>query len=149
MGWIQKISILLLVSFLSLGICQSAAQAVPLHNSELVRVTVHVTIENPEYFWKYPFLGKQLDEIRISGMGKSYSIPSPSDGESVEFEVPKNYKLRVGLVLENNNAIIKEYSFSTKRGADERKAVLHIVLKAPQPQSVILAAPDFDEIHEK
>lgn len=149
MGWFQKISILLMISFLSLGICRSAAQAAPLQNSELIRVMVNVSIENPEYFWRYPFLGKQLDSIRISGMGKSYYIQPTSNGETVEFEVPKNYKLRIGLELQNNNSIIKEYSFSTRRGVDEKKAILHIVLKAPEPQSAILATSDFDEIHGK
>lgn len=147
MGWFSKIFIVLMISFLSLGICRSAAQAASLQNSELIRVAVNVVIENPEYFWKYPFLGKQLDGIRVSGMGRSFYVQPTSDGAKVEFEVPKNYKLRIGIEFQNNNSVIKEYSYSTKWGVNEKKDMLNIVLKAPQPQTAIITTSDFDEIH--
>lgn len=145
MSWFPKMFIVLMISFLSLGICQSTAQAAPSQNSELIGVTVNVMIENPEYFWRYPFLGKRLDGIRISGMGKSFYIQPTLDGDKVQFEVPKNYKLRIGIEFLNNNSIIKEYSYSTRRGVDEKKGMLTIVLKAPEPQSAIIATKDFDK----
>lgn len=149
MSWFPKMFIVLMVSFLSLGICQSTTQAAPSQNSELIGVTVNVIIEKPEYFWEYPFYGKQLDSIRISGMGKSFYVQPASDGDKIQFEVPKNYKLRIGIEFLNNNSIIKEYSYSTRRGIDEKKSLLTIVLKAPEPQSAIIATTDFDEIYRK
>lgn len=149
MKWFQKKAVMLMISFLGLGIWLPVVQAAPLQNSDLIKVTVNITIENPDYFWKYPFLGKEIDSIRISGMGQSFFIQPGSSGERVEFDVPKNYRLKIALELQNNSETVKVTRYSTKRGADDKKNALEILLKAPAPQSIILTAADFEEIRAK
>ncbi|HEY0174796.1 MAG TPA: hypothetical protein VGC08_00365, partial [Pedobacter sp.] len=64
MKWFQEKAVILMISFLGLGIWLPVAQAAPIQNSDLIKVTVNITIENPDYFWKYPFLGNEIDGIR-------------------------------------------------------------------------------------
>lgn len=149
MKWFQKKAVILMISFLGLGIWLPVVQAGPIQNSDLIKITVNITIENPDYFWKYPFLGKEIDGIRISGMGQSFFIRPTSSGERVEFDVPKNYRLKIALELQNNNETVKETRYSTKRGVDDKKNTLEILLKAPGPQSIILTTADFEEIRGK
>ncbi len=149
MKWFQKKAVILMISFLGLGIGLSVAKAAPIHNSDLIKVTVNITIENPEYFWQYPFLGKEIDGIRVSGMGQNFLIQPASSGKRVEFDVPKNYRLKIALELQNNNETVKETRYSTKRGVDDKKNTLEILLKAPEPQSIILTTADFEEIRGK
>lgn len=146
MSWLRKKAVVLMISFLSLGIWTPAVHSAALPNNDLIKVTVNITIENPDYFWKYPFFGKQIDAIRVSGMGQNFSVQADSRGEKIEFDVPKDYKLKIALAFQNNNETVKEFRYSTKRGAENSRNSLNILLKAPAPQSVTFTTGDFEEV---
>ncbi|CUH95755.1 putative secreted protein [Propionispora sp. 2/2-37] len=111
--------------------------------SDLVNVKVHVVIDNPDYFWQYPFWGAKLDTVRLSGMGRSFTIPSQSSGEVFEFRVPQGYTLRLSLEFPGSRAGYGEISL-TKRRVSEKDNLLTIHLQAPATQEVIVNSSDFD-----
>ena len=132
------ISLLILVMWIP--VVQGASR-----ETELVKITVNVSIENPDYFWGYPFLGKKLDGLRVSAIGKSFYLKPNSNGEKIEFEVPRDYKFRLSIGLQNNNVIFKETNYVTKWGVNKTRDTLDIVLKAPEPQSIIITTSTLDE----
>lgn len=140
----QKNLVIVAVFLLITGICYSVAQAAPVTNDQLVKVTVNITIENPEYFWQYPFWGKQLEEIRISAMGNTTTIHSQSSGQQVEYQVPKGYKFRVWLDFSDGNSTYKKL-YIAKQDINMATKRLNIILKAPDEQEVIIKSSDFTE----
>lgn len=145
MKWLKRFLGLVCISLFALVMWTPDAKAESKEN-ELIKVTVNVIIENPKYFWKYPFWGKQLDGIRVSALGKSFNVQPTSNGRKIEFEVPKDYKFRVSIGLESDNATIKEMNYVTKRGINEKTGMLDITLKAPETQPIIVTASTLDEI---
>ncbi len=99
---------------------------------DLVPVTVKVTIENPDYFWKYPFWGRQLDAIRVYGMGRTVFISPQSAGEAIVFEVPNGYKLKLTLGFQSGAATLHESSYITPWGAGNSDNQAKISLSAPE-----------------
>lgn len=146
MRWFYKRAVVLMIPFLSVGMWISSAQAAVSQHNDLIKMTVHISIENPDYFWKYPFSGRQLDAIRVSGMGQTFFVQTNSGGETFEVNVPKDYKLKLALAFQNNNETVKEFRYATKRGAADGRDTLTIVLKAPEPQPVIFTTRDFEEV---
>jgi hypothetical protein len=138
----RVVAIFLFVLVMWVPVTQAASQG-----NELIKVTVNVIIENPDYFWRYPFEGKQLDGIRVSALGKSFNVQPASNGQKIEFDVPKDYKFRVTIGLQNNDSTFKEMSYITKWGLNERNGMLNITLKAPEFQSITIMASSFDEVH--
>ncbi|VBB05064.1 Hypothetical protein LUCI_0270 [Lucifera butyrica] len=112
--------------------------------NDLITVTVHLTIENPDYFWQYPFAGKQLDGIGISGMGEKITLLPASSGQTLKFEVPEGYQFRLWLDFLSNSAVTKEVTF-VKNNIDATNHTFTITLKAPLPQLPEADATGFDE----
>ncbi len=118
--------------------------AAAMGNDGLIDVQVQIHIEKPDYFWQYPFGGKKLDNLLISGMGKSYTVYDGSAGDTFTFAVPKGYTLRLGITFPDSVNYNKTIYFS-KRKVTEKDHLLAITLKAPEYQDVFFQAPDFDE----
>jgi hypothetical protein len=140
---IKKVLLMMSAVFIMLAL-SPAVQASPVQNGDLVTVSVTIAIENPGYFWQYPFWGRQLDSIRVAGMGKSVIIPNQSSEQAVVLEVPRGYTLRVWLQFSDGISAYKEVCYE-KRKISERDSDMHISLKAPEAQAVILGSSDFDE----
>lgn len=119
-----------------------AAAAGP--DSEFVKVTVNLTIENPDYFWQYPFSGRTVDRICVSSMGEKQYIEAQATGQKFEFKFPKDYQFRMRVELQNNTSVINTLVFS-KRGINETNNTFNIVLKAPDSQPVVVHSEGFDE----
>ena len=115
--------------------------------NELLKVTVTVTIENPDYFWQYPVLGKQLDRISISSFGKTFFLPASTASEKVEIDIPKDYHLRMHINLQSDNSTVQSVTYVSKEGIHRPNQNLTIVLKAPDPQPAIISSPDFEIAH--
>lgn len=130
----------MLVMLLFLPVQPAAAMG----NDGLIDVQVQIRIEKPDYFWQYPFGGKKLDNLTISGMGKTYTVYASSTGDTFTFAVPKGYTLRLGISFPDSVSYNKTIYFS-KRKVDEKDRFLAITLKAPEYQDVLFQAPDFDE----
>ena len=111
-------------------------------DGDLQRVTINVVIDNPDYFWKYPFQGRPLDGIRISGVGRTVNIAPQTDGQKVELDVPRGYKFRIYFDFQNAVTTMK-YVYLTKRINDSDKT-LDVVLKAPESQPVLIVTPDWE-----
>ncbi len=141
-GNIRTVPLMIVVMFMAL-VCLPVAQA-SAQNNDLITVKVTINIENPRYFWQYPFWGRQLDNIRVSGMGKTVMIPAQTSAQTVEFEVPKGYTLRVWLQFPSEISDYKEVCYE-KRNINEKNNALNITLKAPDTQAVIVNSSDFDE----
>lgn len=129
----------MLMAFVGMPFARAGAQS-----SDLITVKVTINIENAGYFWQYPFWGRQLDNIRVSAMGKTVVIPAQTSSQTVEFEVPKGYTLRVWLQFPDENSDYKEVCYE-KRGISEKSNALAITLKAPDTQAVIVTSADFDD----
>ncbi len=140
----RKFFMIMVVFLLVTGLFLPVVQAANASKDELIKVSVNVTIEDPEYFWQYPFWGKQLESIRISGMGNTITLNPQSGGQLVEYQVPKGYKFRVWLEFLNGNSTYKKL-FLAKQDIDETNKTLNIVLKAPGKQAIIINSSDFDE----
>jgi hypothetical protein len=140
MAWLAKISLIvcMLVSVIGFGAPITASA------DELYKVTVTVNIENPNYFWQYPVLGKQLDRISISSFGKTVFIPSSTDTQKLEIEVPQDYHLRLHINLQNGNSTVQSITYVSKEGIHRPDQNFTINLKAPDPQPAIISSPDFD-----
>ncbi|MEN6565921.1 MAG: hypothetical protein ABFC57_06440 [Veillonellales bacterium] len=135
---------MLLLLFTCMTIVFLPIAAASAADSDFVKVTVNLTIENPEYFWQYPFLGKKIDRVCVSSMGEKQYIEAQSSGQIFEFNFPKDYQFRMRVELQNNNSVVNTLYFS-KRGINETNNTFNILLKAPEPQSVVVQAQGFDE----
>ena len=123
----------------------SASQA-EAADGDLVPVTVKVTIENPDYFWKYPFWGRQIDSIRIYGMGKTVFLPLQSAGEAIVFDVPKGYKLKLTLGFQSGAATLQETSYITPWGASNSDNQAMISLSAPETAPVKIRITELENV---
>ena len=141
MAWITRIC-LTLCMVIMLG--TTVPSTVLANGNDLTRVTVLVKIENPDYFWQYPFFGKQLDRITISSYGKTYTIAASSDSEKLEIDVPTDYYLRMNVQLQNGGATLQSLSYSSKHRIRRSDPTMTIVLKAPEPQSIKISSEDFE-----
>jgi hypothetical protein len=139
---IQEIAVIFAVLTFFVSVWPGAAEAA---SNELVTVKVNIVIDNPDYFWQYPFGGKGADSIMISGMGKKDTIETSSTSKLVTFDVPKTYQFRMSLDLCNKAAVLKSFSFS-KRDINENNSSFTIELKAPAPEQVKVESKEFDEI---
>lgn len=142
MNVVKKLTVILAVLVYLTGMLPGAAEA---YSNELVTVKVNIVIENPDYFWQYPFGGKGADGILISGMGKKDMIETLSAGKLVTFDVPRTYQFRMFLDVCNKASVLKSFSFS-KNNIKENNSSFTVVLKAPLPESVKVEAKEFDEI---
>lgn len=133
----MKKTVLFLLSVLCLLLFSSAVSAAP--SSDIVKVAVKVNIENPDYFWNYPFGGNQIDQIRLTGVGKSFSIDARSAGQTFEFEVPRSYTFRLYVSLRSSAASVYEYTFE-KRAVSDSNNTLTVTLRAPSyaPPTVLV-----------
>ena len=138
----MKKIIICLFSALCLLLFSSAVLAAP--SSEMVKVAVKVNIENPDYFWGYPFGGKQLDQIRLTGVGKNFSIDTHSAGQTLEFEVPHSYSFRLYLSLRSNDSSVYEYTFE-KRAINSSNNTITINLRAPSYDPPAITVEGADE----
>ncbi|HWR40532.1 MAG TPA: hypothetical protein VN611_13620 [Patescibacteria group bacterium] len=125
-----------------LGQPTSAAAA----DGDLQRVVINVIVENPDYFWKYPFQGQPLDTIRVSGVGRTINISPQTNGEKMELDVPKGYKFRIYFELQNAVTTMK-YVYMTKRISGTDKT-LDVVLKAPESQPVVIVTPEWEQLKQ-
>ena len=124
------------------GMTSPAAAA----DGDLQRVTVNVTVENPDYFWKYPFQGQTLDTIRVSGVGRTIVISAPEKGQKLELDVPRGYKFRIYFELQNSATTMK-YVYMTNRISSNDKT-LEVVLKAPETQPPVIVTPDWEQLKQ-
>lgn len=124
----MKKTVLFLLSALCLLLFSPAVSAAS--STDIVKVAVKVNIENPDYFWSYPFGGKQLDQIRLTGVGKSFTIDAGSAGQTFDFEVPQSYTFRLYVSLRSNAASVYEYTFE-KRAVSNSNNTLTVTLRAP------------------
>ena len=113
------------------------------NDSDLCKVVVHITIDNPEYFWRYPFQGQQLDSIRVAGVGKTINLTAPTEQADFEVAVPVGYHFRLYLDL-LNAAGDRKYVYSSQDPVSAEHANFHIVLKAPDSQPPIINAPEWE-----
>lgn len=113
--------------------------------SDLVTVKVNIVIDNPDYFWQYPFDGKGADGILVSGMGKKSIVEAASAGRTLTFEVPKSYQFRMSLDVCNKSAVLKSLSF-IKNDINKDNSTFTIILKAPAPEQIKVEAKEFDDI---
>ena len=113
-------------------------------NNDLTRVSVTIKVDNPDYFWQYPFLGKQLDQITIASFGKTFTIPSSTDTQKIDIDVPPDYYLRLNIQLQNNGATLQNIAYITKHRIRSGDTNYTLVLKAPEPQSIAIASDDFE-----
>lgn len=141
MAWITRIC-LTLCMVIMLG--TTVPSTVLANGNDLTRVTVLVKIENPDYFWQYPFFGKQLDRITISSFGKTYTINASSDSEKLEIDVPTDYYLRMNIQLQNGGATLQNLTYSSTHRIRRSAPTMTIVLKAPEPQSIKISSEDFE-----
>lgn len=141
MTWLTRICLTLCMVFMTSTIVPSSVLA-----RDLTHVTVLVKIENPDYFWQYPFLGKQLDRVSISSFGKTYTIAASSDSEKIEVDVPTDYYLRMNMQLQSGGATLQNLSYSSKHRVRRSDQTMTIVLKAPEPQSIKISSEDFEAI---
>lgn len=118
--------------------------AAAMGNDGLIDVQVQIHIEKPDYFWQYPFGGKKLDNLMISGMGKSFTVYASSAGDTFTFSVPKGYTLRLAIAFPDSGSYNKTIYFS-KKNVSEKDRFLSINLKAPEYQDVLFQTTDFDE----
>lgn len=140
MIWVAKLSFIVCMLLSVSGlITPPTANA-----SELLKVTVTVNIENPDYFWQYPVLGRQLDRISISSFGKTFYLPASSTGEKLEIDIPKDYYLRMHINLQSDNSTVQSVTYVSKEGIHRPNQNLSIVLKAPDPQPVVISSSDFE-----
>lgn len=142
---LRQVLLALLLTAASLVSYQAVTEAAGME-SDLLLVTVQVKVENPEYFWNYPFEGRAMDGIRVSGLGKTFTINAPSSGEKLGFEVPKDYKFRIYVDFLSNGATVKSLVYSSRWGVDRQNKEFTITLKAPEPQSVITQVQGLEEI---
>ncbi len=140
MTWVVKVSLIACMLLSAMGLTLPATA----NASELFKVTVTVNIENPDYFWQYPVLGKQLDRISISSFGKTYYLPASTTSEKLEIDVPEDYHLRMYINLQSGNSNVQSITYVSKEGIHRNDQNLTIVLKAPDPQPAIVVSPDFD-----
>ena len=131
-----------LAALLLLTLLGQPAAAAP-GDGDLQRVVINVAIDNPDYFWKYPFQGRPLENIRVSGIGRTINIGPQTDGQKIELDVPRGYKFRIYFDFQNGAATMK-YVYLTKRISDGDKT-LEVVLKAPEAQPVIIVTPDWEQ----
>lgn len=136
--WTGIFFFLILLLTLYIPVSQSAAA-----ESDLVSVKVKIIIDDPDYFWQYPFWGARLDTIHLSGMGKSFTVSSQSSGEVFEFRVPKGYTLRLSMAFSGSRTNYGEIDL-TKPRVSEKDNSLTVHLQAPPAQKVIVNSPDFD-----
>lgn len=141
MSWKSKTCLLLCMIMAFTGVVPAVASA---SSSDLTKVTVVVKIEKPDYFWQYPFLGKQLDRISISSFGKTFSIPSLSDSEKLEIDVPTDYFMRMNIQLLHEGSTLQSIPYVSKNRITSSNANFTIILKAPEPQSISLSSADFE-----
>lgn len=141
MAWIVKTALALCMLLSVSGLIAPAPAAA---NGELVNVTVTVKIERPDYFWQYPFLGKQLDRISLSSFGKTHVISAAADTETFEVAVPIDYHLRVNISLQNGGSTVQSLAYVSKEAIHKSDKNFTIILKAPDPQPVTVTAADFD-----
>lgn len=113
--------------------------------NELITVKVNIVIDNPDYFWHYPFGGIGADELAVTGMGKRDVIENGSAGKLVTFQVPKSYQFRMSLDVCGKNSVLKSMSFS-KNNINKDKQSFTITLKAPEPELIKVEAKEFDDI---
>lgn len=112
--------------------------------ADLTPVKVKITIENPDYFWKYPFWGRPLDAVRIYGLGQTAIIEPQSGGETVLFNVPNGYKLKLTLSLQSGGATVKEMNYLTEWGAAASRNQAEIRLSAPEPAAVQIKVTELE-----
>ena len=140
MTWVVKLSLMVCMLLSVMGLTTPATATA----SELLRVTVTVNIENPDYFWQYPVLGKQLDCISISSFGKTIVIPTSSATEKIEVEVPTDYHLRMNINLQNSGSTVQSISYISREAIHKSNQNFTILLKAPEPQPAAISSPDFE-----
>lgn len=142
MGLLQKIFGVMAICVAVAGTWLPSVQAA---NNDLVKVTVNIAVENPDYFWHYPFSGVPLDSIRVSSMGKTFSVPSLSEGQKLEFDVPKGYKFRVFVEFPSSHSTV-QYVYRVKQEISAANNVFNISVKAPESQPIIVNAAGFEEV---
>lgn len=138
----MKKTVLLFLSALCLLLFAPPVSAAP--SSDIVKVAVKVNIENPDYFWSYPFGGKQLDQIRFTGAGKSFTIDAGSAGQTFEFEVPQSYTFRLYVNLRSNASSVYEYTFEKRAVSDSNNSIT-INLRAPSYDPPAVTAEGAEE----
>lgn len=141
MIWKNKLCLLLCLLIAGLSMLPAAASA---SSSDLTKVTVTVKIEKPDYFWQYPFLGKQLTGLTITSFGKTFSIPAMTDADTLEIDVPRGYHARLNIQLQHDEIILQTLSYISKRRVSPNSANFTIMLKAPEPQSISFSSADFE-----
>ncbi|SDE86474.1 hypothetical protein [Sporomusa acidovorans] len=140
MSRLAKIFLLVCTLLAVIGFTVTAAA------NELIKVTVTVKVEKPEYFWQYPFLGKQLDHITFSSYGKTYTLSPLSESETLEIDVPKDYHLRMNISFQNNASTLQSISYLSKEAIHQPGKHFSLLLKAPEPQPVSVSSPDFEVV---
>lgn len=113
-------------------------------DSEMVKVTVNLTIENPEYFWRYPFSGKSIDRICVSSVGQRIYIPNLASEQKLDFYIPRSYQFRMSVELQDHNSTLASMFFS-KKGINESNNTFNLILKAPDALPIVIKAVGFDE----
>lgn len=113
-------------------------------SGDLNRVTIVVKVENPDYFWHYPFQGKQLDQITIASFGKVFTIPALTDTEEMEIEVPTGYYLRLNIHLQAGDTTLQSIPYISKKRVRPGNTNFTLVLKAPEPQPFQVSSDDFE-----
>ncbi|WP_371381129.1 hypothetical protein [Sporomusa aerivorans] len=142
MLWMKKVCIVVGLFLLLTGAAAPfQAQA---SSRDLTRVTVIFKVDNPDYFWHYPFLGKPLDQITVSSFGKTFTIPSSSDTDKIEIDVPTDYYLRLNIQLQSDDTTLQTIPYISKHRIRSGSTSFTIVLKAPEPQSVKISSDDFE-----
>lgn len=136
---------MVLVLIISATVYLPVSHPVAAQDSDLQKVNVKIVIENPDYFWQYPFRGQKLTAIRLSGLGKSTLIPAGSDGKIVEFETPRGYSLRLSIDFPASQ--INKQFYYVKRNVKADNSSLIITLRAPDYQPVIINSADFDQAY--
>lgn len=140
MTWVVKLSLTVCMLLSAMGLTLPATA----NASELFKVTVTVNIENPDYFWQYPVLGRQLDRISISSFGKTYYLPASTSSEKLEIDVPQDYHLRLYINLQSNNSNVQSITYVSKEGVHRNEQNFAITIKAPDPQPAVVLSPDFE-----
>lgn len=144
MAWLVKLSFLVCMLLSATGLSAPATASA----SELFKVTVTVNIENPDYFWQYPVLGKQLDRISISSFGKTFYLPPSTTSENLEIEVPQDYRLRLHINLQSGNSNVQNITYVSKERIHRNNQNLTIIIKAPEPQPAIILSSDLEPAHQ-
>lgn len=136
---------LVLLTFLFLLTNLITVAAASPQDNNLVKVTVNLAIDNPEYFWRYPFSGKRADRLCISSMGQKLYIPKSGVGQKLEFYVPRGYQFRMTVEIQEENSALASMYFA-KRGINEENNTFSVTLSAPAAQPVVVNSRGFDEI---